>query len=289
MGNPTTLPARTPRNSKSFAKKKAALTLLRIFRKHPDVFQAEDWAPRIVALMDEIDLRRVFLVSALPSAPCSLPARGLYQGVAQAVTTLVLAASQQYPDSYKDCVPKAIECKRCGHGQPFMCAFHFSKTLNYTFDGQIVIDREYSPDYVYYKVPVPWFQCKLLRLLHYYPPSEDRNLRSWLNEVLKQVIGTTQEMPKNVQHNNAQNAVLFEAISLAIHLDPESDIVKEAAVLLGRFIASKETNIRYLALDAMARLAAFSESLEPIKKHQETIIQSLRDRDISVRRRGLDL
>ncbi|KAG5458166.1 MAG: adaptin N terminal region-domain-containing protein, partial [Olpidium bornovanus] len=93
----------------------------------------------------------------------------------------------------------------------------------------------------------------------------------------------------NVQHNNAQNAILFEAISLAIHLDPESPLVNEAAVLMGRFIASKETNIRYLALDAMAHLAAFCESLEPIKKHQETIIQSLRDRDISVRRRGLDL
>jgi hypothetical protein len=39
----------------------------------------------------------------------------------------------------------------------------------------------------------------------------------------------------------------------------------------------------------MAHLAAVSESLSPIKKHQDTIILSLKDRDISVRRRGLDL
>jgi AP-2 complex subunit alpha len=39
----------------------------------------------------------------------------------------------------------------------------------------------------------------------------------------------------------------------------------------------------------MAHLAACSSSLSPVKKHQDTIILSLKDRDISVRRRALDL
>jgi AP-2 complex subunit alpha len=97
------------------------------------------------------------------------------------------------------------------------------------------------------------------------------------------------EQPKNVQHNNAQNAVLFEAISLAIHLDTNSPLVGSAAVLLAHFISSRETNVRYLGLDTMAHLAARADSLQPIKKHQNTIILSLRDKDISVRRRALDL
>lgn len=42
--------------SKSFVKKKAALTLLRLFRKHPDVIPVTDWAERIIGLMDEYDL-----------------------------------------------------------------------------------------------------------------------------------------------------------------------------------------------------------------------------------------
>lgn len=99
----------------------------------------------------------------------------------------------------------------------------------------------------------------------------------------------SQDTPRNVQHNNAQNAVLFEAINLAIHLDPDSKVVSNASILLGRFILAKETNVRYLGLDAMAHLAACSNTLEPVKKHQETIILSLKDRDISVRRRALDL
>ena len=102
-------------------------------------------------------------------------------------------------------------------------------------------------------------------------------------------MNNSAEPTRNVQHNNAQHAVLFEAISLAIHLDTASPLVGTAAVLLARFISSKETNVRYLGLDTMAHLAARAESLEPIKRHQSTIILSLRDKDISVRRRALDL
>ena len=37
-------------------KKKAALTLLRLYRKHPDVIPAPEWALRIVSIMDDTDL-----------------------------------------------------------------------------------------------------------------------------------------------------------------------------------------------------------------------------------------
>jgi AP-2 complex subunit alpha len=110
-----------------------------------------------------------------------------------------------------------------------------------------------------------------------------------LDGIVQAIIDMSQDTPRNVQHNNAQNAVLFEAINLAIHLDPDSKTVANASILLGRFILAKETNVRYLGLDAMAHLAACSNTLEPVKKHQDTIILSLKDRDISVRRRALDL
>ena len=96
-------------------------------------------------------------------------------------------------------------------------------------------------------------------------------------------------MPKNVQQNNAQNAVLFEAINLVIHLDTEQNLMVQISSRLGKFIQSRETNVRYLGLEAMAHFAARAETLDPIKRHQNIIIGSLRDRDISVRRKGLDL
>ncbi|PWN41488.1 putative alpha-adaptin C [Ceraceosorus guamensis] len=229
--------------SKSFVRKKAALTLLRLYRKHPEVMPAEEWASRIVAIMDNENL-----------------------GVALAVTSLVMTLAQDHPEAYTISYAKAVD------------RLH-----------KIVVEEDYTNEYVYYKVPIPWLQIKCLRLLQYYPPSDDPTLRKTINQVLETILDNSQETPKNVQHNNAQNAVLFEAINLAIHVDTESAVVSKASVLLGRFILSRETNVRYLGLDTMAHLAACAESLEPIKMHQETIILSLKDKDISVRRRGLDL
>ena len=247
------------RTSKSFVKKKAALTLLRLYRKYPGIVQQE-WAERIISLMDDPDM-----------------------GVCLSVTSLVMALAQDQPDQYKGGYVKAAQRLK-----------------------RIVVDNEIAPDYLYYKVPCPWIQVKFLRLMQYYPPSgisakvfspslilildaEDTHVRDLIRESLQQILHEAMLMPKNVQQNNAQNAVLFEAINLVIHLDTEQELMVQISSRLGKFIQSRETNVRYLGLDAMTHFAARAETLDPIKRHQNIIIGSLRDRDISVRRKGLDL
>ncbi|KAI9886918.1 MAG: hypothetical protein M1823_001287 [Watsoniomyces obsoletus] len=228
--------------SQTFVKKKAALTLLRLYRKYPAIIQME-WAERIISLMDDPDM-----------------------GVTLSVTSLVMALAQDNLEQYKGCYVKA------------------ARRLM-----KIVVADECPPDYLYYKVPCPWLQVKFLRLLQYYPPSEDTHVRDLIRQSLRKILDAAMEMPKNVQQNNAQNAVLFEAINLIIHLDTEQDLVVQISSKLGKFIQSKETNVRYLGLEAMTHLAARAETLDPIKRHQNIILASLRDRDISVRRKGLDL
>ncbi|CBX99894.1 similar to Adaptor protein complex AP-2 [Plenodomus lingam JN3] len=214
--------------SKAFVKKKAALTLLRLYRKHPSIVQNE-WAERIISLMDDPDM-----------------------GVALSVTSLITALVQDNAEQYKGSYVKAASRLK-----------------------RIVIDNECAEGYYYYKVPCPWIL--------------DSHIRNLIRESLQKIMDSALEMPKNVQQNNAQNAVLFEAINLVIHLDTEQDLMVQISQRLGKFIASRETNVRYLGLEAMTHLAARSETLDPIKKHQAIIIGSLRDRDISVRRQGLDL
>lgn len=248
------------RTSKAFVKKKAALTLLRLYRKYPDIVQPQ-WAERIVSLMDDQDL-----------------------GVALSVTSLVMAVAQDDPDAYKGAYVKAAARLK-----------------------RILIDGDYAADYLYYKVPCPWIQVKLLRLLQYFPPSgrliwsslgqskcadnltEDSHVRDMIRDSLQKILNIAMESNKNVQQNNAQNAVLFEAIDLIIHLDTEHALMRQISSRLGRFITSRETNVRYLGLEAMTHLAARAENLDPIKQHQDVILGSLKDRDISVRRKGLDL
>ncbi len=230
--------------SKPFVKKKAALTLLRLFRKQPDSIPVVEWTDKLLSLLDEWDL-----------------------GVVTSAASFITAVVQQYPQQFVDAVPRSI---------------------NRLY--KIIVQKDFTPDYVYYKVPNPWVQVKLLRLLQYYPAPTDATLRSRLSDVLGTIIVSAQEPSKNPQQSNALNAVLFEAINLAIAMDPESPLVTQSALLLGQFISSRETNVRYLGLQTMSHLAGFSDTgLETIKANQEVILSSLKDKDISVRRRGLDL
>ena len=187
-------------------------------------------------------------------------------GVALSVTSLILTLAQDSPDQYKGSYVKAAQRLK-----------------------RIVVDADCATDYLYYKVPCPWMQVKLLRLLQYFAPSEDTYVRTLIRNSLQRIMDDAMEMPKNVQQNNAQNAILFEAINLIIHLDTEQELMVQMSSKLGKFITSRETNVRYLGLEAMTHLAVRAETLDPIKKHQNIIIGSLRDRDISVRRQGLDL
>ncbi|KAL7747646.1 hypothetical protein RI367_006935 [Sorochytrium milnesiophthora] len=235
----------TSSSSKSFVRKKAALCLLRLYKKFPDVMLVTEWADKIVDVMGNSD----------------------YQGVVISVTSLVAEMCRQYQGEFAACIRRAVDKL---HG--------------------IVLGHESNPDYVYYKVPLPWLQVKLLRLIQQYPPLApgDAN-RQKLEQVIQAIFNNNPEAHKSANHNNAQNAVLFEAINLAMYMDPESPLVAAAANILGKFLSSKEPNLRYLALQSFASLANYVESLDAIKRHQETIFMALKDKDVSVRRQALDL
>uniref|UniRef100_A0A3P8XH94 AP-2 complex subunit alpha n=1 Tax=Esox lucius TaxID=8010 RepID=A0A3P8XH94_ESOLU len=147
-------------------------------------------------------------------------------------------------------------------------------------------------DYTYYFVPAPWLSCKLLRLLQCYPPPEDGAVKGRLVECLETILNKAQEPPKSkkVQHSNAKNAILFEAISLIIHYDSEPNLLVRACNQLGQFLQHRETNLRYLALESMCTLASSEFSHEAVKTHIETVINALKtERDVSVRQRAADL
>ncbi|XP_035206160.1 AP-2 complex subunit alpha-2-like, partial [Stegodyphus dumicola] len=192
------------------------------------------------------------------------------EGVVTSAVSLIDAFVKKNPEEYKGCVSLAVS--------------RLSRivTASYT-DLQ---------DYTYYFVPAPWLSVKLLRLLQNYPPPEDAGVRGRLTECLETILNKAQEPPKSkkVQHSNAKNAVLFEAISLIIHMDSEPNLLVRACNQLGQFLQHRETNLRYLALESMCLLATSEFSHEAVKKHQETIINALKtERDVSVRQRAVDL
>lgn len=81
--------------------------------------------------------------------------------------------------------------------------------------------------------------------------SEDPAVRTRLTECLETILNKAQEPPKSkkIQHGNAKNAVLNEAINLIIHMDSDPNLLVRACNQLGQFLQHRETNLRYTILD----------------------------------------
>eukprot|EP00878_Enallax_costatus_P038873 GHUV01044361.1.p1 GENE.GHUV01044361.1~~GHUV01044361.1.p1 ORF type:complete len:317 (+),score=114.18 GHUV01044361.1:444-1394(+) len=156
---------------------------------------------------------------------------------------------------------------------------------------RLVYLREVTADYTYYGIASPWLQAKVLRTLQYFPSPEGTAAQRQLHDVLVAIFNSCAETGKSstVNKTNAQHAILFEAISLILALDCSKDLLASSVTTLGRFLSVKEPNIRYLALENLTRLALVPEVLESITPHQGTILGNLKDPDVSIRRRALDL
>uniref|UniRef100_A0A674A7L0 AP-2 complex subunit alpha n=1 Tax=Salmo trutta TaxID=8032 RepID=A0A674A7L0_SALTR len=232
-------------------KQSAALCLLRLYKASPDLVLMGEWTSRVVHLLND-----------------------QHMGVVTAAISLITCLSSKNPDEFKTCVSLAVS--RLSR----VCVRIVSSAST---DLQ---------DYTYYFVPAPWLSCKLLRLLQCYPPPEDGAVKGRLVECLETILNKAQEPPKSkkVQHSNAKNAILFEAISLIIHYDSEPNLLVRACNQLGQFLQHRETNLRYLALESMCTLASSEFSHEAVKTHIETVINALKtERDVSVRQRAADL
>ena len=103
------------------------------------------------------------------------------------------------------------------------------------------------------------------------------------SQCLARILNDT-DVSDSINKSNADHGVLFEAISCIIVSGPSCDPSLQTAALrlLGKFIGVKEPNIRYLGLNAMARLAGLHNEAnkEEIKKQQQVVVHSLKDADI---------
>jgi len=234
-------------------KKRAALAFLRLFRtaKTLDVITIDNWFEKLSDILEQ-------------------SSGNAHLGQINSVMSLLLELAPYDLKAYQVLYPIAV------------------KVLH-----KIVITREFPEIYVYYNVPAPWLQVKLLRFVGLFAGlDEDQATKNLVTEVLNKIL-TNADVTKGqtVNHKNALNLVLFEAIDLIIKFGRDKDLINQTATLLGKFISAKETNVRYLGLEAMANLAKISSDFDDslIKRHQETVLSSLKDADISIRRRALDL
>jgi len=251
-------------------RKKAALCLLRLVRTSPNLVAGREFAPHVAQLLQDRHL-----------------------GVLTSTMSLLNGLAVQHPPEYETLIPYVVHIL-----------------------GMLVLKKACAREYLYYRTPSPWLQIKLLKFLQLYPhaispeanngaggpagkkgpksppgsPTQNKAYVSQLRSVVSKILTET-DVSDSINKSNADHAVLFEAVNLIVCWGPAGPVqLRDGAMkLLGKFISVREPNIRYLGLMTMARLAQLEGSADGVKKHQATVLVSLKDADISVRRRALDL
>lgn len=113
--------------------------------------------------------------------------------------------------------------------------------------------------------------------------SGDAEASEAMNDILAQVATNTEGM------KNVGNAILYEAVLCIMEIQAESGLRVLAVNILGKFLLNTDRNIRYVALNTLLKTVQSPDNSDAVQRHRGTIIDCLREPDISIRRRALVL
>jgi AP-1 complex subunit gamma-1 len=138
----------------------------------------------------------------------------------------------------------------------------------------------YSPEYDVGGITDPFLQVKLLRVMRVLAADRE-DAAEQMSDILAQVATNTEST------KTAGNAVLYECVLTIMGIPCEAGLRVLGVNILGRFLMNRDNNIRYVALNTLAKVAPIDAT--SVQRHRNTIVDCLRDTDISIRRRALDL
>jgi AP-1 complex subunit gamma-1 len=141
-----------------------------------------------------------------------------------------------------------------------------------------LIHSVHSPEHSIGGVTDPFLQVRLIKLLCKLTTAQPAEETC---DCLAQVSTNTDSA------KNAGNAVLYECVKTILDVQSTSGLRVLATNIMGRFLMSRDNNLRYVALNSLLRLV----KIDPlaVQRHKTTIMDCLKDPDLVIKKRALEL
>lgn len=241
-----------------YLRKKANLAMARCLTKCPDM--VEDFVDRVVTLLKDKN-------------------HGVLITVVQLITQVLMIDMQNAIEEGEN--PFETECRKAFLRLVPMLVKMLRNLLS----------SGYSPEYEVGGISDPFLQVQLLTLLRLLGAKNEKASEE-MNDVLAQVATNTDSS------KNAGNAILYECVQTIMGIESEDGLQVLAVNILGRFLLNRDNNIRYVALNTLSRTIeqqgqvpsdSGSSASSALQKHRSTVVDCLKDPDISIRQRALEL
>lgn len=252
-----------------YLRKKACLALARCLTKCPEL--VEDFIERIVSLLKD-------------------KSHGVLITVLQLMTQVLMIDHKNAVDEGED--PYETPCRQA----LLRLVPSLAKTL------RNLLSTGFAPDHDVGGISDPFLQVQILTLFRLLGASSEEASEE-MNDVLAQLATNTDSS------KNAGNAILYECVQTIMGIQSEDGLRVLAVNILGRFLLNRDNNIRYVALNTLSKciveqkqtrqgdfIEAVGDSNESatnamaaLQRHRTTVVDCLKDPDISIRQRALEL
>jgi len=249
-----------------YLRKKANLAMARCLSKCPDM--VEDFVERVTSLLKD-------------------KSHGVLITVVQLMTQVLMIDYRNAEEEGED--PFETECRTAFLG--------LVPTLVKMLRN--LLSTGYSPDHDVGGISDPFLQVQLLTLLRLLGVHNEQACEE-MNDVLAQVATNTETS------KNAGNAILYECVQTIMGTESEDGLRVLAVNILGRFLLNRDNNIRYVALNTLSKCiveqsgresemiptdgeGAGNSAMSALQRHRTTVVDCLKDPDVSIRQRALEL